>query len=208
MNHLSKHLRRGVGSTAVVAAVLLLGACGSDTESAAAADSQSQTQDSSASDSSTDAAAQVELRDAYVKAAESGMTAGFGTLVNDGDSEITVVSASTPASSVVELHETVSGDGGMSMRPIDGGFVVPAGGSRELSPGGDHVMLMDLTGPVTPGDDVPLTLELSDGSTVELDAVVKDVAGGEEEYVGDMDMGDMDSKKGSEKDGGMGGMEP
>ena len=38
------------------------------------------------------------------------MTAAFVTLENDSDSEVTLVSASTPASDMVELHEMVMND--------------------------------------------------------------------------------------------------
>jgi copper(I)-binding protein len=73
-------------------------------------------------------------------------------------------------------------DGKMQMRPKAGGFTVPARGTHELKPGGDHIMFLELTGPVRPGADVAITLTLSDGSTVAFTAVGKEFAGGNESY--------------------------
>ena len=56
-------------------------------------------------------------------------------------------------------------DGEMKMQQKDGGFVVPAGGDHVLEPGNDHVMVMDMSDPVEPGEDVEITLTLDDGTT-------------------------------------------
>lgn len=125
----------------------------------------------------------VTIEDGWVKSADEGMSAAFGTLVNDGDQDVTVVSAESPASSMLELHETVENEAGeMIMREIEGGFVIPAGGSIALEPGADHLMLMDLTGPLQAGDTVSVTLTFSDDSTYEFEAPVKDYSGANENY--------------------------
>lgn len=138
----------------------------------------------------------VSVADPWIKATDDDMTAMFGTIVNDTDADITVVGASSDAAGTVELHEVVTGEGGaMVMQPKEGGFTVPAGGSHELTAGGDHVMLMDLTAPLEAGQDLAVTLDLGDGSTLEVSAVVKPYTGADEEYaggMGDMDHGDMD----------------
>ena len=81
-------------------------------------------------------APELEISDAWVKSAETGMSAAFGTLQNDSDQDVTIISAESAASPMMELHETVANDAGeMVMRPRDGGFTIPAGGSLELAPG-------------------------------------------------------------------------
>lgn len=131
------------------------------------------------------AATAVTISDAWVKAADSGMTGGFGTLRNASDQTVTVVSATSDVAATVELHETAMGDGGsMVMRPKEGGFVIPAGGELVLEPGGNHIMLMNLSAPLLPGDDVAMSLTFSDGSTYRYTAPVKDFAGANENYVG------------------------
>ncbi|MEV0194847.1 copper chaperone PCu(A)C [Nonomuraea sp. NPDC050691] len=122
------------------------------------------------------------ITDPWVKTTKKGMTAAFGTLVNPTDSDITIVSGSTPLSSRVELHEVVDSGGKMVMRPKEGGIVVPARGTHELRPGGDHIMLMDVTDAVKPGVRVPFTLTVKGGSPLEFTAVGKDFAGGREDY--------------------------
>lgn len=131
------------------------------------------------------AADSIEISDGWVKSAAEGMSAGFGELTNDSDSDITVVSAETEASSMLELHETVENESGaMVMRQIEGGFVIPAGGSLALEPGGNHIMLMDLTAPLKAGDEVTFTLTFSDDSTFDFTAPVKDYSGANETYEG------------------------
>lgn len=130
-----------------------------------------------------DAEGGLALTDPWVKAADEGMTGLFGTLVNDGGDDVVVVAGSSDAAARVELHTTAMGDdGSMVMTPVEGGFTVPAGGSHVLEPGADHVMLMELTGPLEPGDEVALTLETADGETLDVVAVVRTFAGGQEEY--------------------------
>lgn len=137
-------------------------------------------------DDTTSGADAVTISDAWVKAAESGMSAAFGELVNDSDGDITVVSAATEASSMLELHETVENDAGETiMREIDGGFVIPAHGSLALEPGGDHIMLMDLAAPLIAGDEVSFTLTFSDDTSYSFTAPVKEYAGANESYEGD-----------------------
>lgn len=134
----------------------------------------------------TPAAADViAVEDAWVKAADAGMSAAFGTLVNNGTEDITVVSASSPASAEVELHETVADESGaMIMRPREGGFTIPAGGTLALEPGGSHIMLMGLNGPIKAGEEVSLTLVFADGSTYDIVAPAKDYSGANENYQG------------------------
>ncbi|MEV8239659.1 copper chaperone PCu(A)C [Microbacterium testaceum] len=167
------------GALALVACLTLAG-CAGTTAPAPAAES--------ASFSSTDV---------WVKAADGGMSAGFGELTNTGDADLTVVSATSPATSSMQLHETVANeDGQMVMREVEGGFVIPAHGSLTLAPGGNHLMFMDVTSPLRAGDDTTITLTFSDASTVDITAPIKEFAGANESYdggdMGDMDMGDMD----------------
>ena len=136
--------------------------------------------------SAAPAAESVTMENGWVKAAESGMSAAFGELENTGSGDITVVSATTDAASALELHETVENEAGeMIMREKTGGFTIEAGGSLSLEPGGNHLMLMDLTRPILAGDDVTFTLTFSDDSTYEFTVPAKDYAGANENYEGD-----------------------
>lgn len=146
----------------------------------------SATEDPAASTAGTDAAApevSLTLADGWVKAADTGMTAVFGTLTNGGDEDVTLVGASSPAARTVEMHEMVMGaDGAMVMQEKAGGIVVPAAGEHELAPGGDHIMLLGLTAPVDVGHDVTVTFETAAGGTIEITASGREFAGAEESY--------------------------
>ena len=76
----------------------------------------------------------------------------------------------------------VDSEGKMVMRPKEGGFVIPARGTHELQPGGDHIMLMGVAEEVKPGARIPFTLTVKDGQPFEFTAVGKDFAGGKEDY--------------------------
>lgn len=166
-------------TTALLTAGLATGltACGSDTTSTSAPPA-------TASATSSPASSALVLDDGWVKAVDTGaMTGLFGTLRNPSDRDITVTGAASPVAAAVELHETVRNDSGaMRMQPVRGGFTVPAGGTRVLQPGGDHVMLMGLTSPLASGTTTTVTLVTSTGDVL-LSVPVRAFPGAEESYV-------------------------
>ncbi|CAN7591889.1 copper chaperone PCu(A)C [Mycolicibacterium frederiksbergense] len=127
-------------------------------------------------------ASEVVFEEQWASAGDGEMAAVFGTLVNNGHHEARVVSGSSPAAGRVEVHEVAGDAGAKTMRPKEGGIVLPAGGSHELVPGGDHLMLMDLTAPLAVGSDIELTVQFEDGSTLPVTVQVRDFAGANEEY--------------------------
>ncbi|MGP9785246.1 copper chaperone PCu(A)C [Glutamicibacter sp. 287] len=140
--------------------------------------------------------ASITVKDLWVKAADKGMSAGFGAIKNTSGQDITIASVSSPVSSDLELHETVANESGaMVMREKSGGFTIPAHSELQLEPGGNHIMFMDLAKPLTSGSDVSITLTFSDHTTLDITAPVKDFAGANENYEGSdhqgMDHGDM-----------------
>ncbi|MBN6050443.1 copper chaperone PCu(A)C [Nonomuraea sp. RK-328] len=167
----------------LAAALVTVSACGGQqADQARQADAAASASPAQASAPAAGRAGVLSITDPWVKTTKKGMTAAFGTLVNPTDSDITIVSGSTPLSSRVELHEVVDSGGKMVMRPKEGGIVVPARGTHELRPGGDHIMLMEVTKEVEPGVRVPFTLTVKGGTPLEFTAVGKDFAGGREDY--------------------------
>lgn len=102
-------------------------------------------------------AANVEVKDAWVRAtvAQQKATGAFMQLTARADTRL--VELKSPVAGVVELHEMAMEKDVMKMRAIPG-LPLSAGKTVELKPGSYHVMLMDLKGPVKAGDVVPLTL--------------------------------------------------
>lgn len=140
----------------------------------------------SSDDPSTDhdqAGAAVTVSDQWAKAVDEGMTSVFGTFHNDGEQDVRIVSATSPAAESVELHEVVTDATGASVMQEKGeGFHIPAGGSHELIPGGDHLMLIDLTEPLTVGSDIDVEVAFDDGSTLPVVVQVRDFPGADEDY--------------------------
>ncbi|MGW0433389.1 copper chaperone PCu(A)C [Micromonospora sp. NPDC003197] len=160
---------------AVVAALAVGGVGGCGTE-----DPPSNTQPSATASTSA-ATSGVTVRDPWAKAADTGMTAVFGTLVNNGPADITITGATSPLSPI-ELHEMAMESGKMVMRQKTGGLTIKAKSSHPLEPGGDHLMLMKLAKPVQAGDEVTITLTLADGGSIPFTAVAKPFAGAQESY--------------------------
>ena len=125
------------------------------------------------------AKAEVSVENPYVRAMPPGqtVTGAFMMLQNSGDENRSVVSASSPAAGVVELHTHVNEDGMMKMRQVPK-IDVNAGSSTELKPGGLHVMLIDVPEQLKVGDTVEITLVLDNGAEQTLQAPVKSVTGG------------------------------
>jgi copper(I)-binding protein len=100
-------------------------------------------------------------------------TAAYGTITNDGEADVTLVSASVPFDATVEIHETIMGDdGSMQMQEVPEGFVVPAGGSFTLEPGGPHIMLIDID-PADITGTIDVTMVFDDGTEVTVGAPVR-----------------------------------
>ena len=92
---------------------------------------------------------------------------GYVVIANGGEEDDRLVAAGTDAAGRVELHEMVMDGDVMRMREVEGGIPVPAGGTVALRPGGLHLMLMDLAGPMPAGEtrDVTLTFESGEEMT-------------------------------------------
>src|SRR5207244_11380241 len=75
----------------------------------------------------------------------------------------------------VEMHEMSMKNGVMTMRPLDKGLTIEPGKTVKLAPGGYHLMMMDLKGPLKQGDKVPVTLEFEKAGKVTLSLDVQGV---------------------------------
>ncbi len=106
------------------------------------------------------------------------VSAVYGIVANDGDVDVRLTSASSSVSEILELHETIMGDDGvMSMSEVEEGFVVPAGGTFTLEPGGPHIMVLGIDPATYPSDSVTITLTTASGVSFEFDAEVRSVTG-------------------------------
>jgi hypothetical protein len=105
----------------------------------------------------------------FARATPAGakVAGAFMTIQNTGTTADRLVSAASPVAGVVELHEMAMEGSVMKMRAV-AGIEIPAGGKAELKPGGYHVMLMDLKGPLVEGKDIPLSLRFEKAGSVDV----------------------------------------
>ncbi|WP_299023433.1 copper chaperone PCu(A)C [uncultured Dietzia sp.] len=189
-----KNTRAAFAAASALALAVTVTACGSGDEATEAVSSATSVVGSAADKAAEDAARiaddatgrVVEFSDGWAKATDQKMTGVFGLITNPGSEDVHLVGVSSDIGTRQELHETVPGGSGMMMREKQDGFVIPAGGELVLQPGGNHIMLMDLTEPVTTGQSIDLTLEFADGTEQVITVSARDFQGGQEDYVGGM----------------------
>jgi len=111
--------------------------------------------------------------DAWVRVTPgSDVAAAYLTLRNTGKKTVTVVGVDCSDASMAMIHETTVKGGISRMRPHEQ-LVVPPGATVKLEPEGLHIMLHGVTKPLAPGASVPLVLRLSDGTSVQVAALVR-----------------------------------
>lgn len=142
---------------ALLAALLVLGACSSDADRA--------------SDPTAEPA--VVSADAWCRPSPNGVKAAacYVTLTAATDDRLT--GGSTPRADMVQVHEMKTENGMMVMGEMAQGLSLPAGEAVTLAPGGLHLMLMGLHAPLTAGETAPLTLNFANAAPVTVEAKVR-----------------------------------
>jgi hypothetical protein len=117
----------------------------------------------------------IAVRDAWIRAAtEGGLSAAYLTIANGSPADDALVAISAPElATVVGLHETTTGDDGMTGMHHAPSIAIPANGSLTLEPGGFHVMLEGLRRDLVAGDTVQLVLIFERAGPVTVDAQVR-----------------------------------
>lgn len=118
----------------------------------------------------------------WAKAAESGMSAAFGTLHNNSAAPIELHKVSDAQGNEIQIHEMRGTGEQMSMAQLEGNLVIEPGADQILAPGGNHLMFMDLVEPLVAAQSVRLNLEFADGSSTEVDFPIRNFDGAKESY--------------------------
>jgi copper(I)-binding protein len=96
-------------------------------------------------------------------------TAAYMTITNKGDQDDVLKAAHSDKAQSVELHQTtMTADGVMQMRPVEGGLPIAAGATLELTPGGTHAMIMGLDEALAEGGALKLTLDFAKAGPVDI----------------------------------------
>jgi periplasmic copper chaperone A len=132
------------------------------------------------------------ISQAWSRATPGGAKVGGGylTVENKGSTPDRLLGGSADIAAKVQVHEMSMNNGVMTMRPVDGGLVIEPGKTVKLTPGGLHLMLLDLKGSLKQGEKLPITLEFEKAGKV---SVVLDVQG--IGAMGPAGAGQMDMKK-------------
>lgn len=105
--------------------------------------------------------AQVSATNAWVRATVPHQQATGAFMQLQSATATILVSASSPLTPDVEVHEMSMEGELMRMRQVPA-IELPAGKAVELKPGGYHIMFLNLRQQVREGDTVPLTLVFRD----------------------------------------------
>lgn len=100
----------------------------------------------------------VEASDAICRPAAPGrdVTGCYVTLAASRNDRL--VSVSSSLAREVQIHEMKSANGMMQMAELKNGLPLPAGEAVQLAPGGNHLMLLGASMPLTEGRGITLTL--------------------------------------------------
>jgi len=97
----------------------------------------------------------------------------YFSVMNAGPTADRLMSISSPIARTVEIHETSMVKGIMQMRAVTS-VDCPPGATVKVEPGGLHVMLIGLTGPLKAGLEFPLSLRFRDAGAVTVRVLVGD----------------------------------
>jgi periplasmic copper chaperone A len=120
------------------------------------------------------ARAQVEIKDAWIRATAPGQktAAGYMTISNKSAQPERLLGGSSEAAAKVQTHVSVKDGDIVRMREVKG-YDIPAKGSFELKPNGSHLMLVDIKRPLKEGEKVPLLLKFEKSGEIKVDFEVR-----------------------------------
>lgn len=123
--------------------------------------------------------AEVAVADAWARATVPHQQASGAFMTLTATEDTRLVGASSAAAGVTEVHEMKMEGNVMKMRAIEA-LDLPAGKAVVLSPGGYHLMLMQLPKPLAAGSTIPISLTFEDAggkrSSLDIQVPVKPLA--------------------------------
>jgi copper(I)-binding protein len=117
--------------------------------------------------------ASIEVEEAWARPGAMGENTAIYFLITSHGADDAIIRAEALPASITELHRsTMNEDGTMSMiQQTD--IPLPQDEMVELKPGGLHVMLMQLTEDLEPGDELTLNLYFAERGEMEINVPVK-----------------------------------
>lgn len=105
----------------------------------------------------------ISISSGFVRAPIPGTvnTAGYFTIKNSGDNDITFVAAKSSVAKVVEFHDHIMLESGMRMVKLDS-VTVKAGDALKFSSGGKHLMFFNVSTPLPHHVEIQLITDKGD----------------------------------------------
>lgn len=146
----------------VALAGLTLAACGRDAASPATEQEVEKT------------GAAVAVTEAWCRPTPNGVAVGACYVSLTAPRKDRLVEVRSPVSDDIQIHEMRTEGGVMRMGILPDGLELPAGRTVTLRPGAEHLMLMDLSQPLTIGEAAELTLIFQNAPDVTVQADVRE----------------------------------
>lgn len=98
--------------------------------------------------------------------------AAYLTIRNEGSAPDTLVGIESGVAGSAEIHDTTTDASGITRMAPTGPLAIGPGEEIVLTPGGKHLMLMQLNEPLVEGETLPLTLRFEEAGEVAVEAPI------------------------------------
>lgn len=115
------------------------------------------------------------IQDAWARPANTGENGAAYFIIENGTaSDDTLMSVSSDIATAAEVHMSMADANGVMSMQMQEAVTLPAGEPVEFKPGGLHVMLVNLTRDLKPGETITLTLNFKETGYVVVEVLVRE----------------------------------
>ena len=117
--------------------------------------------------------AEISVENEWARISPSGTGAGYMEIMNNGNSDDKLLSASSDKAGMVMIHRSIREGDISKMIHIHDGITIPGNSSVSLKPGDYHLMLMNLDKNLSLGDKISIILNFEKNDSLEINPVAK-----------------------------------
>ena len=120
------------------------------------------------------ASGELEIQNAWARPTSTGENGAAYFMIANGTSVTdTLLSVSSDIATAAEVHMSMADANGVMSMQMQEAVTIPAGEQVEFKPGGLHVMFVNLTRDLKPGEAITLTLNFKETGNVVVEVPVK-----------------------------------
>ena len=121
------------------------------------------------------ASGELTIQDAWARPANTGENGAAYFIIENGTaSDDSLMGVSSDIATAAEVHMSMGDANGVMSMQMQEAVTIPAGEPVEFKPGGLHVMLVNLTRDLKPGDTITLTLNFKETGYVVVEVLVRE----------------------------------